>query len=93
MASKKDILRKLRILITRKFETDQEAFAYFDKNSNETLTKSEIKVLLKQAGVNRWITEIAAGKILAKFDEDDNDQLTWKEFRKAIKALSDESGW
>jgi len=93
MASKKDILRKLKILITRNFQTEEEAFNYFDKNSNATLARSEVKVLLKDAGVNRWISEIAAGQIISKFDEDDNDKLSWKEFKKAIKALANEAEW
>lgn len=93
MASKKDILKKLKILITRNFKTEEEAFNYFDKKGDSTLSRTEVKTLLKAAGVNRWISEIAAGQIITKFDEDGNDQLSWKEFKNAIKALSNEHEW
>lgn len=93
MPSKKEILNKLKVLITRRFKTDKEAFDYFNKRSNLYLDKSEIIDLLKEAGVSRWITSLAASQIIAKFDEDGNDELDWKEFKKAIAALSKEEGW
>ena len=93
MASKKDILNKLKILISRRFKSDEDAMNYFDKNSNLYLEKSEVVDLLKEAGVSRWITNIAAGQIISKFDENGDDKLGWEEFKKAIKALSDEGSW
>ncbi|NNE29621.1 MAG: EF-hand domain-containing protein [Saprospiraceae bacterium] len=93
MPSKKEILNKLKILIARKFDSDKEAFDFFNKNGNTTLEKSELKKLLQDAGVG-WITdEIAARQIIAKFDDDKNSSLSWKEFKKAIKALADEENW
>jgi len=93
MASKKDILKKLKILITRRFESDEDAFNYFDKNSNLYLDRDEVVDLLKEAGVNRWISALAANQIIDKFDKDGNEQLDWKEFKQAIKALGNQKGW
>ena len=93
MASKKEILGKLKILITRRFETDEDAFNYFDKNSNLYLDRDEVVELLKEAGVNRWISALAANQIIDKFDKDGNSQLDWQEFKGAIKALGNEKGW
>jgi len=93
MASKKDILNKLKILITRRFKSDEDAFNYFDKNSNLYLDREEVVDLLKEAGVNRWISALAANQIIDKFDKDGNNELDWQEFKAAIKALGNEKGW
>ena len=93
MASKKDVLNKIKILLTRRFKSDKDAINFFDKDSNLYLDKSEVAELLKEAGVSRWITSLAASQIIAKFDQDGNDQLDWQEFKTAIKALSKENNW
>lgn len=93
MASKKDILKKLKILITRNYSSEEKAYEFFNKNGDEYLERDEVKTLLREAGVNRFISEIAAGQIIAKFDEDGNEKLSWKEFRNAVKMLHNEDTW
>ncbi len=93
MSSKKEVLNKIKILLSRRFKTDKEAFKFFEKNSNLYLDKSEVAALLKEAGVSRWITSLAAGQIIAKFDKDGNKELDWQEFKGAIKELSKENNW
>ena len=90
MASKKEILKKIRILITRKFENPEEAFGFFDKNGDQYLEKDELKDLIKQAKVNRFISGIVANKMLDGLDEDENRKFDWKEFRKAVNELIEE---
>ena len=48
MASKKKILNKIRILITQKFDSPEDAFNFFDKDSDGKLNRKEIVKLLKE---------------------------------------------
>ena len=57
MGAKENILRDIHKLITTKFATTEEAFIAFDKDKDGALNKDEIKDLLKEAGVNGFITE------------------------------------
>ena len=87
MASKKDILNKIKILITQKFDSPQSAFDFFDKNKDANLDKDELKELVKQAEVNNFISGIVAQKMLDGLDEDNNNKFNWKEFKKAVDSL------
>ena len=87
MASKKDILKKIRILITQKFENPVEAFNFFDKNGDGFLTRAELKELVKQAEVSRFLSGIVASKMLDGLDEDKNEKFNWREFKKAVNKL------
>ena len=87
MASKKEILNKIKILITQDFDTPQEAFAFFDKNGDGYLTKKELKKLIKSAKVNRLISGMVADKMLNGLDADKNKKFDWKEFKKAVEQL------
>ena len=90
MASKKEVLGKIKILITRKFKNPEDAFNFFDKNGDGTLEYSEIKKLVKKAKVNRFLSSVVANKILRGLDKDKDKKLTWKEFSKAAKVLLSE---
>jgi len=90
MASKKQILSKLRILITQKFNDPQKAFHFFDKNSDGNLSAAELKTLISQADVNSFLSGIVANKLIAELDEDKDRQFNWQEFRKAAKKLIDD---
>jgi len=90
MASKKEILGKIRILITQKFDDPQDAFNFFDKNGDGHLEYHEIKKMIKKAKVNRFLSSVVANKIIRGLDKDENKKLTWKEFSKATKVLLSE---
>ena len=90
MASKKEILGKIRILITQQIENPQDAFNFFDKNGDGYLTNAELIELVKSAKVNRFLSKVVAKTIIAGLDKDANKKLNWKEFSKAVKVLLSE---
>lgn len=90
MASKKDILKKIRILITQQFDTPEAAFSFFDKDQDGYLTKKELKKLVKDARVGKLLSGIVAGKMIEGLDKDKNNKFDWKEFRKAVDSLISE---
>ncbi len=87
MASKKEILGKIKILITQSFDNPEEAFNFFDKNGDGYLEYGEVKKLVKKAKVSGYLSGIVANKIIRGLDKDTNKKLNWKEFRKATKEL------
>jgi len=87
MASKKEILSKIRILITQKFSSPEKAFNFFDKNKDGYLTAKELKKLVKSAKVNSLISGIVANKMLDGLDNDKNKKFDWTEFKKATEDL------
>ena len=91
MASKKQILNKLRILITRKFDDPEKAFEFFDKNSDGKLSSAELKKLIAGAEVNRFLSGIVANKLLDELDVDQDRRFDWQEFRKAVRKLIDDT--
>ena len=87
MASKKEVLGKIRILITQKFKDPKDAFNFFDKNGDGYLEYGELKKLIKKAKVNRFLAPVVANKIIRGLDKNKNKKLNWKEFSKAAKVL------
>ncbi len=90
MASKKQILSKLRILITQTFDDPKKAFNFFDKNGDGNLSVLELKTLISEAKVNSFLSGIVANKLIAELDTDKDKQFNWQEFRKAVKKLIDD---
>lgn len=90
MASKKEIFKKLRILITQSFNDPKLAFDFFDKNQDGELTKSELKTLIKEAEVNKFLSGMVASKLIDGLDVDETKSLNWQEFKKATKKLLEE---
>ena len=43
MASKKEIVKKIKIILTQGFSSEQDAFNFFDKNNDASLNKKAIK--------------------------------------------------
>ena len=87
MASKKEILGKIKILLTQHFNDPQEAFNFFDKNGDGFLEYKEIKKLVKSAKVSGFLSGAVASKIISGLDKDKNKKLNWKEFSRATKEL------
>ena len=90
MASKKVILKKLRILITQEFKSAEEAFSFFDKNEDGFLTKGELKNLIKKAKVSRLISGLVADSMLDGLDGDNDKKFNWQEFKAASASLIQE---
>ncbi|RKE92145.1 EF-hand domain-containing protein [Ichthyenterobacterium magnum] len=91
MATKEIILNKIQILITNHFGSPEEAFSFFDKNSNGKLTKKEIVKLLKQAKISGFIRGIVANRLIDGYDKDGDGLIDWEEFKFAIDDISDKS--
>lgn len=87
MSQKKEILKKIKILLAQQFDSPEAALKFFDKNGDGYLEHSEIKKMVKEAEVNRFISGMVATKIIDHLDKDDNDKLNWTEFKKATKEL------
>lgn len=81
------ILEKIQILITNHFQTPEEAFAFFDKDSNGKLSKDELVALLKQAEISGFLTGMVAKRLLEGYDKDGNGRIDWQEFKMAINEM------
>jgi len=91
MGAKEDILSKIRILVTNHFETPEKAFHFFDENKDGKLKKSEIKKLLKEAEISGFLTGMVANELLKGYDKDNDDAISWEEFKVAIDELTKDS--
>jgi len=87
MASKEEILEKIKILVVREFDDPNDAFNFFDKDSDGVLNRNEIKALLKEAKINRFLQGIVADALIKELDNSDDEQLGWAEFDSAIAKL------
>ena len=88
MGAKEDILNKIRILVTKSFETPEQAFQFFDENSDAKLEKTEIKKLLKEAEVSGFLRGIVAKELLKGYDKNNDKAISWEEFKVAISELT-----
>ena len=88
MASKKKILKKIQIVITNHFDTPEDAFNFFDKNGDGTLSKKEIVKLLKQAEISGFIRGVVSSKLIEGYDKDGDGKVNWKEFKFAVDEIS-----
>ncbi|MEO9891806.1 EF-hand domain-containing protein [Aurantibacter sp.] len=87
MATKEAILSKIQILITNKFDTPEEAFAFFDANSDGKLKKSEIVRLLKEAEINGFIRGLVGSKLIEGYDNSGDELIDWQEFKSAVDKI------
>ena len=83
-------MNKIQILITNHFNTPEEAFSFFDKDSDGKLTKKEILKLLKEAEISGFIRGIVSSKLVEGYDKDGDNLIDWEEFKAAIEEISDE---
>lgn len=88
MSTKEVILNKIQILITNNFKTPEEAFHFFDEDSDGKLSKKEIVKLLKQAEISGFIRGLVASKLIEGYDKDDDELVNWQEFKAAINEIS-----
>ena len=88
MASKKAILKKIQIVITKNFETPEDAFNFFDKSGNGKLSKKEITRLLKEAEISGFIRGLVSSKLIEGYDKDGDGLINWKEFKAAVNEIA-----
>lgn len=88
MGAKENILRDIHTLMTEKFKNPEEAFHYFDKDKDGALNKSEIKDLLKEAGVSGFIRGLVAKEMIKGYDKSGDDTINWEEFKVATAELN-----
>ena len=89
MATKESILNKIQILITNHFETPEDAFSFFDADSDGKLKKSEIVKLLKQAEINGFIRGLVGSKLIQGYDKTGDELIDWPEFKKAVEKINE----
>lgn len=87
MSAKDIILNKLQILITQDFNSPEKAFAFFDENGDGTLSKDEIKELLKKAEISGFIRSAVASALISGYSKDGNETISWKEFKAALDDI------
>lgn len=91
MTAKEKIMNKIQILITNHYDTAEGAFSFFDKDSNDKLTKREIVKLLKQAEINGFIRGMVSSKLIEGYDKDGDGLIDWEEFKFAIDEITEDS--
>lgn len=87
MGAKENILRDIHSLITKKFNSPEDAFTFFDKDNDGVLNRNEIKELLKSAGVGGLIRGMVAGEMIKGYDKSGDDTINLEEFKVAIAEL------
>ncbi len=88
MSKKKEVLNKIKIVLTQQFEKPEDAFAFFDGDKSGELSTAEVKKLLKKSKINKFLRGLVTTELLNKFDENGSKTISWKEFKKAVKDLS-----
>ncbi len=67
------------------------AFKKFDKDGNNVIDKSELKVLFmdvkKELNINEEVTEEDINEAISQLDQNNNDVLEFNEFRKLFIGL------
>jgi len=87
MASKKDILRKIRILLNQQFDTPHAAFQFFDKGGDGKLSRAEIKNMLSAADISGFLTGIVSKTLIKSLDKNKDGKVSWPEFKDEVKKL------
>lgn len=89
MAAKESLLNKIQILIANHFETLEDAFSFFDADSDGKLKKSEIVKLLRQAEISGLIRSLGGSKLIDGYDKSGDELIDWSEFKAAIEKINE----
>lgn len=87
MTTEETILNKIQILITNHFDTPEEAFRFFDVDSDGKLKKSEIKKLLQEAEISGFLRGIVSSKLIEGYDTSGDELIDWQEFQAAVAKI------
>jgi len=88
MSKKKEILNKIKIVLTQQFENPEDAFAFFDGDKSGELSSKEVKKLLEKSKISRFLRGMVTTELLKKFDENESKTISWKEFKRAVKDIA-----
>ncbi len=86
--TKEQIVTNIENLMKSKFSSPREAFDYYDTNKDGSLTKSDFKILLKEAKVSFLIRGVVAEFMMQNFDANKDGLVSWQEFQTAIKTTN-----
>ena len=67
----------------------EDAFSFFDADSDGKLKKSEIVKLLKQAEINGFIRGLVGSKLIEGYDKTGDELIDWTEFKTAVKKINE----
>ena len=81
--NEEEIIEKIRILITQNFRNPAEAFEFYDKNLDGSLSKDELINLLREADV-RFFRRQVANQLIDKLDKNGNSRVEWNEIETLI---------
>ena len=81
-ADKLEVEKKVSALVAARFGGDyRAAFSHYDSDTDGTIRKDELKVLLADAGIGSGLTRWAwASGILDELDKDGDGGISWAEF-------------
>lgn len=88
MATKEAIIKKIQIVLTKHFDSPQDAFNFFDKNGDGKLSKKEVVKLLKEAEINGFIRGLVGSKLIEGYDKDGDGKIDWEEFKTAVAEMA-----
>jgi Ca2+-binding EF-hand superfamily protein len=85
---RQEIDDKITALVKARFDGDyRAAFAHYDADSNGTIDKDELKLLLKDAGIGSGLTRWAWAKgIMGEVDTDADGGISWAEFEAVFRG-------
>ena len=89
MTTKDMILGKLQTLITQDFNDPKDAFAFFDKDCDGSLSKKEIVRLLKKAEISGLIRGFVASKLIEGYSKYCDEQVSCDEFKTALDEIKE----
>lgn len=87
MTTEESILNKIQILITKHFNTPEDAFNFFDADNNQKLSKGEMVNLLKEAEINGFLRGIVSSKLVEGYDKNRDELIDWQELKVAISKI------
>jgi len=90
-AREQEIIDKIVGVVTKKFDSIEDAFSNLDLDENGKLCRSEVSRLLKLAKLSRLVRVIATGRLIERYDVSKDESIQWPEFNFAITKAIDKA--
>jgi Ca2+-binding EF-hand superfamily protein len=86
--NKRELQEKLDVLVVARFGGDYKAaFAHYDADHDGSISNTEVKALLADAGIgSRWSRWAWANAIIKEVDCDGDGLVSWPEFTAVFEA-------